>query len=89
VACDAARCWPVKWVVLIIVVILVAPTIAKRLEQLNPDNADKQGNPTTPQKRRGVGYRAVRRFGPRRVFMGFVLIVAILGVVAYLLIRGL
>jgi len=79
----------VKWAILIVVVILVAPTIAGRLEQLNPDNADKQGNPTTQQRRRGIVYRAVRRFGPRRVFIVFVLIVAILGVVAYLLIRAL
>jgi len=51
---------------LVVLVILVAPTIAGRLEQLNPDNADKQGNPTTQQKRRGIVYRAVRRFGPRQ-----------------------
>ena len=78
-----------KWAIVVVLLILVAPTIAGRLEQLNPDNADKQGNPTTQQKRRGIVYRAVRRFGPRRVFIAFVLIVAILGVAAYLLIRGL
>jgi len=78
-----------KWAIVVVLLILVAPTIAGRLEQLNPDNADKQGNPTTQQKRRGIVYRAVRRFGPRRVFTAFVLIVVILGVAAYLLLRGL
>jgi len=76
----------VKWAVLVIVVILVAPTIAKRLEALDPDKRD---NPSTAaeQRRRGFVYRAVRRFGPRRVFIAFVLILGILAVVAHLLIR--
>jgi hypothetical protein len=79
----------VKWLILAVVVILVAPTLANRLQELNPENADNPDNPrrTTTRKRRGVVYRSVRRFGPRRVFVAFVLILAILAVVAYLLVR--
>ena len=77
-----------KWVVLVIVVILVAPTIAKRLEELNPDNADKRAE-AAEQKRRGLVYRAVRRFGLRRVFIVFVLLLVILGVAVYLVMHKL
>jgi len=76
----------VKWVVLVIVVILVAPTIANRLEALDPEKREAAAT-EADQRRRGFVYRAVRRFGPRRAFMAFVLIVGILAVVAYLLIR--
>ena len=72
----------------VVVVILVAPTIAKRLEALDPEKRDGQASPAAEGRRRGFVYRAVRRFGPRRVFITFVLILAILAVVAYLLIRG-
>ena len=75
-----------KWVVLVIVVILVAPTIANRLEALDPEKREAAAS-AEAQRRRGPVYRAVRRFGPRRVFFGFVLLVGILAVVAYLLIR--
>jgi hypothetical protein len=76
----------VKWVVLAVVVILVAPTIAKRLEALDPEKRDDPADPASP-RRRGIVYRAVRRFGPRTVLVGYVLIVAILAVALYLLIR--
>jgi hypothetical protein len=79
-----------KWVVLVVVVILAAPTIANRLSALDPDkaeNADDAGGHRTGQKRRGFVYRAVRRFGPRAVFLTFVLFVIILAVLAYLLVR--
>ncbi|TMK84956.1 MAG: hypothetical protein E6G57_14370 [Actinobacteria bacterium] len=76
-----------KWVVLVVVVILVAPTLANRLQELNPDNADKRAN-SAAQKRRGIVYRAVRRFGPRRVFGVSVLVLAVLAVAAYVLVRA-
>ena len=75
-----------KWVVLVIVVILVAPTIANRLEALDPDKRDNPADPAT-QPKRGIFYRAVRRFGPRAVLVGSVLIVVVLVVALYLLIR--
>jgi len=67
-------------------VILVAPTLANRLQELNPDNADERAK-VDGQKRRGFVYRAVRRFGARRVFVAFVLFVGILAVAVYLLIH--
>ena len=76
-----------KWVVLVVVVILVAPTLANRLQELNPDNADKRAN-SAAQKRGGIVYRAVRRFGPRRVFGVSVLVLAVLAVAAYVLVRA-
>jgi hypothetical protein len=79
-----------KWVVLVVVVILAAPTIANRLSALDPDNAenaDNAGGRRAGQKRRGPVYRAVRRFGPRPVFLTFVLFVVVLAVLAYLLVR--
>ena len=76
-----------KWAILVVLVILVAPTIAKRLEALDPDKRDSAAGAPSDQRRRGFVYRAVRRFGPRRTFIAFVLILAILVVVAYLLIR--
>ena len=36
-----------KWLVLVVVVILAAPTIARRLEELNPDNAAKRAGSAT------------------------------------------
>jgi len=77
----------VKWVVLVVVVILVAPTLANRLQELNPDNADKRAN-SAAQRKRGIVYRAVRRFGPRRVFGVSVLVLAVLAVAAYVLVRA-
>jgi len=77
----------VKWAVLVIVVILVAPTIAKRLEALDPEKRDNPEE-TVSQGRRGIFYRAVRRFGPRAVLIGSVLILVILVVAVYLLIRN-
>jgi len=77
----------VKWVVLAVVVILVAPTLANRLQELNPDNADKRAN-SAAQRKRGIVYRAVRRFGPRRVFGVSVLVLAVLAVAAYVLVRA-
>ena len=76
-----------KWVVLVVVVILVAPTLANRLQELNPDNADKRAN-SAAQRKRGIVYRAVRRFGPRRVFGVSVLVLAVLAVAAYVLVRA-
>lgn len=82
-----------KWLVLAVVVILVAPSIASRLQALDPDNADNPDNPANAaagtQRKRGFVYRAVRRFGLRKVFVAFVLILVILGVAAYLLITKL
>ena len=76
-----------KWVVLVIVVILVAPTIAKRLEALDPEKRHNPGGPGS-QAGRGIVYRSVRRFGPRAVLVGSVLILVILVVAVYLLIRN-
>jgi len=76
----------VKWAVLVVVVILVAPTIAKRLEALDPERREQLAN--EPQKKRGPVYRAVRRFGLGRVFAAFALLVVILSVVVYLLTKG-
>jgi hypothetical protein len=76
----------VKWVIVIVVFILAAPTIAKRLEQLNPENRDNPDNPAN-RKRRGPFYRSVRRFGPRKTFVAFVILLVILAVAVYLLIR--
>lgn len=76
-----------KWVIVIIVFILAAPTIAKRLEQLNPENRDNPDNPAN-QKRRGFVYRTVRHFGLRRTFLAFVLFLVILSVAVYFLIHG-
>jgi len=75
----------VKWVIVVILVILVAPTIAKRLESLDPDKAD--GSATQAARRRGIVYRSVARFGPRRTFMAFVLVLLILAVAVYLLVQ--
>jgi len=80
----------VKWAVLAIVVILVAPTIAKRLEALDPEKREAAAAAeATSDRRRGIFYRAVRRFGPRAVLIGSVLILVILVVGLYLLIRNL
>ena len=78
-----------KWLILIVVVILAAPTIANRLQALDPENRDNPADPANPAatRRRGPVYRAVRRFGPRAVLVGSALILAILAVALYLLIR--
>ena len=76
-----------KWVIVIVVFILAAPTIAKRLEQLNPENRDNPDNPAD-QKRRGIVYRTVRRFGLRRTFLALILFLVILSVAVYFLIHG-
>src|SRR5207302_11124587 len=72
---------PVKWVVVAVVVILVAPTIAKRLTA-----ADANTDATATGRRRGLLYRAVRRFGLRRVGLGLTVLVVAFAVLAYLLI---
>ena len=77
-----------KWIVLVIVVILVAPTIAKRLEALDPDKRDDPAG-TGSGRRRGLVSRAVRRFGRRRTFIFFALFLGILAVAGYLLIGSL
>jgi cell division protein FtsL len=79
----------VKWVILVVVVILAAPSIATRLQALDPDNADDPDKTAdqVSRRRRGIVYRSVRRFGPRKVFVAFVLIVAILAVAVYVLVR--
>jgi len=79
----------VKWAILVVVVILAAPSIATRLQSLDPDNADNPDKSAdqVSRRRRGIVYRSVRRFGPRKVFIAFVLIAAILAVAAYVLVR--
>jgi len=67
----------VKWVILAVVLILVAPNIAKQFSK------EEQQKPT----RRGVLYRAVARFGTRAVFVAFVIALALLAVAAYYVIR--
>lgn len=74
-----------KWVIVVILVILVAPTIAKRLESLDPDKADESVNQAT--RRRGIVYRTVARFGLWRTFMAFVLVLLIMAVAVYFLIQ--
>ena len=76
-----------KWVIVVILVILVAPTIAKRLESLDPDKADESAT-QRQARRRGFVYRSVARFGPWRTFMVFVLVLLILAVGVYLLIHS-
>jgi hypothetical protein len=73
----------VKWVVLAVVVILAAPSIANRLTPTDA-NTDAAGT----GRRRGLLYRAVRRFGLRRVGLGLMVLLVALAVLAYLLIRG-
>ena len=75
-----------KWAILVVVVILAAPSIASRLQALDPDNADNANNAAV-QKKRGIVYRSVRRFGLGKVFAAFVLILVILSVAVYLLIH--
>jgi hypothetical protein len=77
----------VKWLILAVVVILAAPTVAKRLEMLDPEKREQAASDAAEGRRRGLFYRSVRRFGPRKVFIGFVVILVILAVVAYLLVR--
>jgi hypothetical protein len=73
----------VKWVVLAVVVILAAPTIANRLTPTDA-NTDAAGT----GRRRGPLCRAVRRFGLRRVGLGLTVLLVALAVLAYLLVRG-
>ena len=77
-----------KWLLVIVVAILAAPTIAKRLQELNPDNADKQASSADIRKR-GLVYRAVRRFGPRAVGIAVLVVVVAVAIGAYLLLRAL
>ena len=67
-----------KWVILAVVLILVAPNIAK---QFSKD--EQQQKPT----RRGLMYRAVARFGSRVVFVAFVIALAMLAVAGYYVVR--
>jgi len=77
-----------KWLLVIVVAILAAPTIAKRLQELNPDNADKQASSADIRKR-GLVYRAVRRFGPRAVGIAVLVIAVAVAIGVYLLVRSL
>jgi len=72
----------VKWAILAVVVILVAPTIANRL---TPGDARTTG---AEQRRRGLLYRAVRRFGLRRVSVAVITLGTAVVVIAYVLIRA-
>ncbi len=65
-----------KWVILAVVLILVAPNIAKQFSKEE-----------VATKRRGIIYRAVARFGSRVVFIAFVIAMAILAVGAYYVVR--
>ena len=58
-----------KWVVLVVVVILAAPTLAKRFT-----------DPAEQRPRRNPLYRALRRHGPARV--GLVALIFLVAVVA-------
>jgi len=68
----------VKWVILAVVVILVAPNIAKQFSK------DDQGSAAP---RRGILYRAVARFGSRVVLIAFVVALAFLAVAAYYVVQ--
>jgi len=68
----------VKWVILAVVLILVAPNIAKQFSK-----EEQEKKPT----RRGILYRAVARFGTRVVFVAFVIALAMLAVGAYYVVR--
>jgi type II secretory pathway component PulF len=63
----------VKWLILAVVVILVAPNIAKQFDK------SEQQKPT----RRGLLYRAVARFGSRVVLIAFAVALVFLAVAAY------
>lgn len=76
------------WVVLVIVVILAAPTVANRLQALDPER-QQAAEAARAQKKRGLLYRAVRRFGLRTVAVATLVVVAAVAVAAYLLIRSL
>jgi len=77
-----------KWLLVIVVAILAAPTIAKRLQELNPDNAEKQAN-SSDNRKRGFVYRAVRRFGPRAVGIAALVIVVAVAIGVYFVVRSL
>ena len=70
-----------KWVILIVVVILAAPTVANRLTPAGDDKAAAGGRDG------GLLYRAVRRFGPRAVLTGALVLLLALAVLAFLLVR--
>ncbi len=72
-----------KWVILIVVVILAAPTVANRLTPAGDNKGAASGRDG------GLLYRAVRRFGPRAVLAGGLLALLALAVLAFLLVRGL
>ena len=72
-----------KWLILIVVVILAAPTVANRLTPGGDNKAAARGRDG------GLLYRAVRRFGPRAVLAAAVLALLALAVLAILLVRAL
>lgn len=66
-----------KWVILAVVLILVAPNLARQFSK------EEEQKPT----RRGLLYRAVARFGSRVVLIAFVVALAMLAVAAYYVVR--
>ena len=72
-----------KWLILIVVVILAAPTVANRLTPGGDNKAAARGRDG------GLLYRAVRRFGPRAVLAGGLMALLALAVLAILLVRAL
>jgi hypothetical protein len=67
----------VKWAVLVVVVILAAPTVLGRFEQ-----------GAKAERRRGFLYRAVRRYGPVPVLVAAFGIAAAVVVLAMVALRG-
>ena len=67
---------PVKWAILLVLLILVAPSIAKQFS--------KEEVATT---RRGILYRSVARFGTRVVLIAFIIVLVMLAVAAYYVIQ--
>jgi hypothetical protein len=72
----------VKWLILIVVVILAAPSIANRLTAT--DDSDK----AAASRRRGLLYRGVRRFRPRSIGLTLLVVLLALVFLAYVLLRG-
>jgi hypothetical protein len=73
----------VKWAIVAVVVILAAPTIANRLTP-----ADSHGRAASASRQRGLLYRAVRRYGLRRVAVAVLVLLVALVVLVYLLVRA-
>ena len=65
-----------EWVIVIVLLILVAPNIAKQFS--------KDEVATT---RRGILYRAVARFGSRVVLIALIIVLAVLAVAAFYVVR--